>query len=182
MRITGRVGKKALHILIDSGSTHNFLDLQLAKRLGLHLTPVKPVMVGVADGNRMECDSMCKGLKWVLRNTTFVTDVLLLSLENCDMVLGVQWLETLGVIQWDFKQLVMEFTLQGKRHVLRGSQSNQIIHTVFEKEMEKLISSCQGAELCCIRVTEEVHPALLTMEGREKDQAIPSAIQEFLQG
>lgn len=26
--------KKLLHILLDSGSTHNFLDLELAKKLG----------------------------------------------------------------------------------------------------------------------------------------------------
>ena len=80
MRVTGRVGKKAVHILIDSGSTHNFLDLHLAKRLGLHLTQVNPVMVDVADGNGLECNSMCKGLKWILRGTTFITDVLLLPL------------------------------------------------------------------------------------------------------
>lgn len=76
IRVTGRVGRKALHILIDSGSTHNFLDIQLAKKLGLQLTRVKSVMVDVADGNRLECDAMCKGLKWMLRGSTFTTDVL----------------------------------------------------------------------------------------------------------
>ena len=34
MRVTGYVGKKAIQILIDSGSTHNFLDVRLAQRLG----------------------------------------------------------------------------------------------------------------------------------------------------
>lgn len=68
-------------------------------------------MVDVADDNRWECDSMCKGLKWVLRDTIFTTDVLLLPLGNCDMVLSIQWLETLGMIQWDFKHLIMEFKL-----------------------------------------------------------------------
>lgn len=73
MRITGRVGQKSLHILIDSGSTHNFLDIQLAKKLGFQLTRVKPVMMDVTDGNSLECDSRCKGLKWVLRGATFTT-------------------------------------------------------------------------------------------------------------
>lgn len=134
MRVTGRVGRKAVHILIDSGNTHNFLDLNLAKKLGLHLTPVNPVMVDVADGNRLECNSMCKGMGWLLRGTSFITDVLLLPVGSCDMVLGIQWLETLGVIHWDFKNLTMDFTLNGRRHLVRGGHNEQRIHTVSEKK------------------------------------------------
>ena len=34
MRVTVYVRKKLLHIFIDFGSTHNFLDIEMAKRLG----------------------------------------------------------------------------------------------------------------------------------------------------
>jgi len=30
MRVNGHLGKKTIHILIDSGSTHKFLDVNLA--------------------------------------------------------------------------------------------------------------------------------------------------------
>ena len=33
MHVTGYYQKKPLHVLIDSGSTHNFLDIEVAKRL-----------------------------------------------------------------------------------------------------------------------------------------------------
>jgi len=33
IRINGHVGKKTIHILLDSGSTHNFWDVNLAKGL-----------------------------------------------------------------------------------------------------------------------------------------------------
>jgi len=33
MRVNRHIGKKTIHILLDSGSTHNFLDEQLARRL-----------------------------------------------------------------------------------------------------------------------------------------------------
>lgn len=36
------------------------------------------------------------------------------------MVLGVQWLITLGPILWDFSNLRMEFSLNGNKHILRG--------------------------------------------------------------
>ncbi|XP_042059529.1 uncharacterized protein LOC121804042 [Salvia splendens] len=164
MRVTGRVGKKALHILIDSGSTHNFLDLHLAKKLGLTLTAVTPVSVDVADGNRLECNSMCKGLQWFLRGTAFLTDVLLLPLGNCDMVLGIQWLETLGEIQWNFKNLTMDFTLNGKRHLLRASYNDHTVQAVSEREMSKLLSHTDGIQLCCIQMNEEGHSDLFTMK------------------
>jgi len=40
MRVNGHVGKRTLHILVDSGSTHNFLDETFAKRLGCRLESV----------------------------------------------------------------------------------------------------------------------------------------------
>ncbi|XP_042027248.1 uncharacterized protein LOC121774436 [Salvia splendens] len=182
MRITGRVSKKAIHILIDSGSTHNFLDLHLAKKLGLQLTPVKSVMVDVADGNRLECKSMCKGMRWWLRGTPFVTDVILLPLGNCDMVLGIQWLETLGVIQWDFKNLTMDFTLNGQRHLVRGSQKELTVHTVSEKEMTKLLTHNDGIQLCCIQVDNERNTTLLSVEkSDESELPTPNSIKLFLE-
>ena len=45
--------------------------------------------VDVANGTRLDCVAACKGLAWTLQGTRFVTDVLLLPLENCDMVLGI---------------------------------------------------------------------------------------------
>ena len=181
MRITGKIGKKDVHILIDSVSTHNFLDIHLAKRLGLSLTQVKPVMVDVADGNRLECDSMCKGLKWKLRHTTFITDVLLLPLGNCDMVLGIQWLETLGIIHWDFKHLIMEFKLQGRKHILRGSAKDHNIQNISEKEMNKIISHCQDIQLCCIRVMEANSVDVKALADHNSEEVVPAEIQLFLE-
>ena len=39
---------------------------------------------------------------------------------GCDLVLGTQWLRTLGVIQWDFKLLTMCFTHGQKAVLLHG--------------------------------------------------------------
>ena len=49
-----------------------------------------------------------------------MSDILLLPLGGCDLVLGVQWLSTLGVIKWDFKHLRTEFTYHGYPLILRG--------------------------------------------------------------
>jgi len=50
MRINDHVGKKTLHILIDSGSTHNFLDVGFAKKFGCKMEPIAMKVVTIADG------------------------------------------------------------------------------------------------------------------------------------
>ena len=59
MRVTGYVGKKAIQILIDSGSTHNFVDQSLAHRLGCKLDPIHSQPIVVADGSKLKYRYIC---------------------------------------------------------------------------------------------------------------------------
>nr|GEZ08286.1 hypothetical protein [Tanacetum cinerariifolium] len=54
----------------------------------------------------------------------FVVDAMLLPLGGCDMVLGVQWLSTLGVIKMNFQELKMKFKYQGRKVALRGTRKS----------------------------------------------------------
>ncbi|GAU27517.1 hypothetical protein TSUD_147110 [Trifolium subterraneum] len=53
MKICGSHNQKTLQILLDSGSTHNFLDLEVAKKLGCKLEPVPPMIVTAGGGNKL---------------------------------------------------------------------------------------------------------------------------------
>ncbi|GJY83096.1 putative mitochondrial protein [Tanacetum coccineum] len=53
MRVTRHVGKQTLHILIDTGSTHNFLDVDKAKKLGCHLSSTCPLNVDIPGGAQL---------------------------------------------------------------------------------------------------------------------------------
>ena len=44
----------------------------------------------------------------------------LFDLGGCGIVLGTQWLNTFGVISWDFKKLLMGFVLNGKQIWFQG--------------------------------------------------------------
>jgi len=50
MEVTRFYGKKALYILIDSGSTHNFLDTRLARKLGCRLESIGSQVITVDGG------------------------------------------------------------------------------------------------------------------------------------
>ncbi|KAJ0009782.1 hypothetical protein Pint_32852 [Pistacia integerrima] len=59
MRIRGHLSYQPVTVLIDSGSTHNFINEQLAMKVGLHPNSVGNLEVMVAFGERLSslgCD------------------------------------------------------------------------------------------------------------------------------
>lgn len=85
MRISGLHGNKLLQILVDSGSTHNFLDIEVAKKLGCKLDVISPLTVTAGGGYILEAPYICRGFQWVLQQTKFTADVIVLLLVCCDL-------------------------------------------------------------------------------------------------
>ncbi|CAM8880125.1 unnamed protein product [Rhodiola kirilowii] len=162
MRVIGQCGKRKLYILIDPGSTHNFIDVTVAKDIGCLLEPVPPMPVAAANGNQMSSAYKCDKFSWNMQGYQFVAAVRTLPLDCCDIVLGVQWLMTLGPIWWDFSNLRMEFTLGGIKHVLRGvTKSN--CKVIRGNRLNKLISkSPQIALLHLIDLSDDNYNCFTT--------------------
>ncbi|GJV38799.1 gypsy/ty3 retroelement polyprotein [Tanacetum coccineum] len=59
MRVMGWVRKHELHILIDTGSTHNFLDVNNVKNIGCHIKKTCPMEVAIAGGKSLISNTMC---------------------------------------------------------------------------------------------------------------------------
>ncbi|XP_074297274.1 uncharacterized protein LOC141627979 [Silene latifolia] len=115
MRVTGKVRNQEVHVLIESGSTHNFVDEEVARRLGCRMSTTYPLEVSVANGEKILTTKACKGFKWQLHGVKFNVDVMVVPLGGCEMVLGVQWLASLGPVSWDFRELRMDFCFKGKK-------------------------------------------------------------------
>ncbi|GJY60640.1 retrotransposable element Tf2 [Tanacetum coccineum] len=120
IRMKAIVAKHLLHLLMDTRSTHNFLDLITAKKLGCKMTKTYPLQVIVAGGNKMVSQYKVYGFLWSIQGYQFKTDVMLLPLGGCEMVLGIQWLSTLANIQWNFHELVMKFIYEGQKKCVVG--------------------------------------------------------------
>nr|KYP59360.1 Transposon Ty3-I Gag-Pol polyprotein [Cajanus cajan] len=177
MRVTGSYKKKPLHILIDSGSTHNFLDVDIAKKLGCRIQVMKPLQIIVADGNKMKIEAIVKEFSWFLQHNKFQADMMLIPLGCCDMVLGIEWLVTLGDIVWNFDKLKMEFVVDGKRHVLRGSSQNGI-KIIKNQLMEKTLMN--GVHLSMIQVYPDEGPFLQSLTTHAQQTTTPTAISALL--
>ncbi|XP_056698524.1 uncharacterized protein [Spinacia oleracea] len=173
MRVRGMVKGKPVQILIDSGSTHNFVDLNIAQKLGCILETIPPQAITVADGNHLACQHICKNFTWTIQDITFEADVLLIPLGSCDMVLGIQWLSLLGPISWDFLHLQMEFCFQNKQVMLKGILSKRL-KVVEGEPSSKLFATT--AHLCLIQVQNQ---ADLHSETHTPSVEVPAELKEL---
>ncbi|KAF7823703.1 Retrotransposable element Tf2 [Senna tora] len=102
-------GGQSVQILIDNGSTHNFVKSSIAEKLKLPLEEIKPFRVQMGSGVYLECQYRCAGMEIIIQNHVFMVDLFVLDLKGSDVVLGVQWLAGLGDIVINHKELRMSF-------------------------------------------------------------------------
>jgi hypothetical protein len=130
-------GQRAI-ALIDGGATHNFIDASLVSRQALQTEEFEGFDVAVADGHTVECLDRVPNLEMKLDNYTVRDTFYVVDLSDTYVVLGVQWMITLGKITTNYQTLEMGFRDQdGKKVVLRG-MSTEAPRTVSAKRMERI--------------------------------------------
>jgi predicted aspartyl protease len=120
MHLHVRLGDATLHALVDTGSTHNFLSQEAAARVHLPLVQRAGLRVTVANGDKVPSPGMFQDARISIDTEVFITDLYVLPLGGYDLVLGMQWLSTLGQILWDFGQLTMSFWHKDHMVLWRG--------------------------------------------------------------
>jgi hypothetical protein len=98
MRIVEILKRQQVIILIDSRSTHNFMDAQLAARMGIVSSNGDAIRVRVANGQIVSSLEGSTNLGLKMQGNFFRVDLYILPLAGCDTVLGIQWLRFLGPI------------------------------------------------------------------------------------
>lgn len=84
------IGSQPIVILVDSGSTHNFLDPQLARQLNLNICEEPQFQVKIANGEKLLNKWKCEASVVKVQGNKFSISFHLLLLGGCEMVLGVQ--------------------------------------------------------------------------------------------
>ena len=141
MRIKGRINGHWVVILIDNGNTHNFLDDAILSKLQLALDATVSFEVKVDNGATIKTKGVCLDVKVVVQGHIFLVDLNAFPLGDCELVLGTYWLRTLGLIQWDFLAMSMQFLHLGTTVTLFGMHRIDLTHQegahFFRKPVEK---------------------------------------------
>lgn len=175
MRFQGHIQGKPVQILLDSGSSDNFLQPRLAKFLQLPIEPVSQFKVLVGNGQNLEVAGLVRNVQVAIQGHTIALPVYLLALTGADLVLGAPWLATLGPHIADYKALSIKFhmdntfvTLYGERsktpspahyhHIKRLSSTNAIAESFYLHFIDAQIT-----EKCSVPVPEAIDPSLHTI-------------------
>ncbi|RWW05212.1 hypothetical protein GW17_00031526 [Ensete ventricosum] len=96
LKIEGFLEQQSVIILIDARSTHNFMSSKFAAHLMLQNEDYSGFDVKVANGQILKCNQKCPRVKLILQEQDVVADFFLLPLNSFDIVLGIDWLSTIG--------------------------------------------------------------------------------------
>ena len=110
-------------------------------------------------------------------------DVFVMELEACDMVLGVQWLATLGDIVCNYKNMWMSFEWHGQHTTLRGEAPVKLQSIQFG-QMGGLLSnktSIVGLNLCSLRIIHDTPDKATSTTAKILNKEEETALQQLLQ-
>ncbi|RWW70214.1 hypothetical protein BHE74_00022110 [Ensete ventricosum] len=98
MKVGRLLKQQPITILIDKGSTNNFLNGKVATCLVLQVEDCNKFDVKVAEGRIFNCDQRCPRVKLLLQDQEVVIDFFLPPIDDYEAILGIEWLITLGDI------------------------------------------------------------------------------------
>lgn len=138
IKLRGSVNNKPAVVLIDSGATHNFVDYRLMRALGLEAEETRSFGVITGSGDPVRGGGVCRNVSLTMQGYSITSDFLPLELNNVDIILGIQWLETLGEMRVNWKLQTMKIPVNGKWVVLQGVP-NICSSEVSMKAMKKVL-------------------------------------------
>nr|GLL29689.1 hypothetical protein KK1_029709 [Ipomoea trifida] len=108
-RLHASINRQPFTTLIDTGSSHNYLQPRLANFLHLPIDRTTQFPVVVGNGEKIHSEGTCPHVKFEMQGAEFEADFHVLEFAGADAILGIQWLEGLGKVVTDHKDLTMEF-------------------------------------------------------------------------
>ena len=106
--------------LLDTGSTHNFVQGAAMRRLGLSPSGGEHLRVTVANGDRLACEGIAHDVPIRIEDEDFAITCVGLNLGAFDFIIGFDFLRALGPILWDCTALTLAFWRDGRRITWQG--------------------------------------------------------------
>ncbi|KAJ4789024.1 polyprotein [Rhynchospora pubera] len=142
------------------------------------LIQTTPMIVTVANGAKMVTDLQCEALQFSLQGHTFERDVRVLDVQGYDMILGIDWLTSLGPMTVDWGAGQLEFKQGDQTVKLQVKDEKAKIKLIKGKvDAEKEVRKGSEILLAHIMCVEEEE---LTNEKQPRIRPVPIQLQNVL--
>jgi hypothetical protein len=131
-RICGQLQGMEMLMLLDSGSSHSFLNSVRTTDLSGFVPLDTPLSVRVANGNVLLCSVELPNAEWSVQGVTFSSTFKVLPLPFYDIILGMDWLENLSPMTVDWKHKWLSVPLAGSTVLLQGCHPLVPVGTLLE--------------------------------------------------
>ncbi|KFK38387.1 hypothetical protein AALP_AA3G106900 [Arabis alpina] len=171
MKMKGQIANATVTVMIDSGASHNFVSLGLVQQLRLEVETTGGYGVVTGTGLTVPGNGICRSVTLSIQGYTLTTSFLPLELGSAEVILGMQWLETIEEMRVNWKLQRIRFHNEDREVLLQGDPglcctpvSLKAFWKVVSTEGEGMIvelNNCQQA-------------------GAEQQHNIPKDLQEVL--
>lgn len=137
-------------ILVDSGATHNFISQKLVYKMDWPVDDTPEMRIKLGDGYQTITKGICKKLEMSIGDFTLSPDLHLFELGGIDVVLGMEWLKTLGdtIINW--RKQTMSFWMDKRWVTLQGledcRESMVALQSILRKSKQEVHGGFWGME------------------------------------
>ena len=102
-------------MLIEFGSTHNFIHCKLAKAINCFIYPALEFQVMIADGGTINLSGKYHKITLTMGEYLLNIPMIAIPMGGVDVVVRVQWLQSLGTMAFNVLELFMKFSLNEKK-------------------------------------------------------------------
>ncbi|WVZ63441.1 hypothetical protein U9M48_013075, partial [Paspalum notatum var. saurae] len=141
LKLRAIVNKKVMLLLIDSGSSHSFINFAFVNTVGLSTTAAPIQQVKVANGQILLSDKIVSNLSWWCQGYTLQADMRVLEIGAYDAILGYNWLQQHSPMTCDWAARTLQFSHNNELVTLKGiSTTSDSIAVISGEQVSKWIS------------------------------------------
>ncbi|XP_028802456.1 uncharacterized protein LOC114757550 [Neltuma alba] len=132
IRFQGTIQGTTVQILLDGGSSDNFIHPRIVAHLRLPIEEATPIRVlGGTGGKILKSAEEVRDVGIQINGHTIFLTLYVLPITGTDVVMGADWLETLGAHIADYSTSTIKFLQDGEWIALTGFRGPTVISAQF---------------------------------------------------